>query len=110
VHACPGYGLSTGVLGLLAGLLLAGSLSVSPSPSIIYWRRDCQSRVTHRRRVKPDCRAAAHPEVRLNVRIDKELRRRQSRESGRQQCFDGVGVRRRGRPVPIAALWDRTKS
>jgi Dyp-type peroxidase family len=40
VHACPGYGLSTGVLlGLLAGLLLAGSLSVSPSPSIIYWRR-----------------------------------------------------------------------
>ena len=39
-HACPGYGLSTGVLlGLVAGLLLAGSLSLSPSPSIVYWRR-----------------------------------------------------------------------
>lgn len=40
LHACPGYGLSTGVLlGLVAGLLLAGSLSLSPSPGIVYWRR-----------------------------------------------------------------------
>lgn len=37
LHACPGYGLSTGVLmGLVAGLLLAGSLKMSPSPTIVY--------------------------------------------------------------------------
>ncbi|MEN9630215.1 MAG: hypothetical protein RJA10_3443, partial [Pseudomonadota bacterium] len=37
VHACPGYGMSTGVLmGLVAGLLLAGSLRMSPSPTIVY--------------------------------------------------------------------------
>jgi Dyp-type peroxidase family len=39
-HACPGYGLSTGVLmGLVAGLLTAGSLRASPSPTIVYWLR-----------------------------------------------------------------------
>jgi hypothetical protein len=37
LHACPGYGMSTGVLlGIAAGLVLAGSLRVSPSPTIVY--------------------------------------------------------------------------
>lgn len=37
LHACPGYGLSTGVLmGIVAGLLHAGSLRMSPSPTILY--------------------------------------------------------------------------
>lgn len=37
LHACPGYGLSTGVLmGIVAGLVLGGSLKVSPSPTIVY--------------------------------------------------------------------------
>jgi Dyp-type peroxidase family len=38
LHACPGYGLSTGVLmGIVSALVLAGSLRVSPSPTIVYW-------------------------------------------------------------------------
>jgi hypothetical protein len=38
LHACPGYGLSTGVLmGIVSALVLAGSLKVSPSPTILYW-------------------------------------------------------------------------
>jgi hypothetical protein len=37
LHACPGYGMSTGVLmGIVAGLLAAGSLKMSPSPTIVY--------------------------------------------------------------------------
>lgn len=38
LHACPGHGLSTGVLmGIVSALVLAGSLRVSPSPTIVYW-------------------------------------------------------------------------
>ena len=38
LHACPGYGLSTGVLmGIVSALVLAGTLRVSPSPTIVYW-------------------------------------------------------------------------
>jgi hypothetical protein len=36
VHACPGYGMATGVLlGIISTLLLAGTLRKTPSPSIL---------------------------------------------------------------------------
>jgi hypothetical protein len=36
VHACPGYGMATGVLmGMISTLLLAGTLRTTPSPTIL---------------------------------------------------------------------------